>query len=595
MEQVLILHNRPCAARLTNWLTVERVSYGGIALIALGVRLWGLGAVPLGPAEAAQALPAVAAAAGQAPDLTGISPLLYTLQRALFTLFGASDAAARWWPALVGGLSPLLFYALRGRLTRGGALVAAFLWALSPLAVWSGRLAVGDALVPALALALLAAAVWALDGASDAARQRGLVGGAVALGLLLISGSLAYTALLALAAGLLWWPRGAQRLLALAQTQRRSVLAGLLIPLVLGATFFTVTLAGLASVGELLGGWLAGLFPGMGAYTAWELLRRLLLSEPLLLGFGLAGLIWCLRRDAGNYAVYNRFGQWAGIATGLALLLALFGRGRHSLDLTLVVLWLTLLAGPAVARVLRAAWSWRREADPWLLVGLTLALLFSAAFSLPSAVTSSNSLAWRQVYTGIGIGTTLVAALVWLAYGAFGNWRIVARGLPVIPLALGLAWGLSQTTSLSYDRGAWRQSGITREVVAPAAADFREALEQLSALQGGGTREIAVDLAWPVRPDDPLLPVVRWQLRDYPYLRVSAAVPAEPAPLVVTPVEEQPRLSERYSGAEFVLLQRWRQDGIEGFNANLRWVLYREARTPPETLSVLLWVDRTTK
>ncbi len=588
MERVLSLHNHPRAAVLADWLTVERVSYGVMAVAALGLRLWGLGAVPLGPAEAVQAWPAVVAAGGRAPDLAGISPLLYTLQRALFMLFGASDSAARWGPALLGGLAPLLFYALRTRLTRGGALVAACLWALSPLAVWSGRLAVGDAFVPPLTLALLAAIVVALNGASDAARRRGLVAGAVALGLLLISGRLAYTALLALAVGLAWWPGGARRLLAAAQSQRRSVLAGALVTLALGATFFTVNLAGLASAGDLLSGWLGALFSGAGDYSAWDQARRLLLSEPLLLGFGLAGLIWSLRRG-------DRFGQWAGIATGSALLLALLGRGRHPLDLTLVALWLTLLAGPAVARVLRAAWSWRREADPWLLVGLSMALLFSAAISLVSATTSTNNAAWRQVYTGVGIVTALASVLIWLAYGAYGNWRTVARAWPIIPLALGLAWTVSQTAALSYDRGAWRQSAITREVVAPAATDFRAALHQLSALTGSGARETAVDLAWPARSDEPLLPVVRWQLRDFPYLRVSAAVPADPAPIVVTPVEDQPRLSERYSGAEFALLHRWQPDQLEGFSAILRWVLYREARTPPEALKVLLWVDRTTE
>ncbi len=52
-------------------------------------------------------------------SLTGVSPLLFGLQRLLFMFFGAGDAAARFWPALFGGLAPLLFYALRDRLTRG--------------------------------------------------------------------------------------------------------------------------------------------------------------------------------------------------------------------------------------------------------------------------------------------------------------------------------------------------------------------------------------------------------------------------------------------------------------------------------------------
>lgn len=587
MERAITLHNDQRAAALANWLTLERVSYGGIALVALGLRLWDLGWLSLGPVEAAQALPAVAAAAGQAPDLAGVSPLLYTLQRMLFMLFGATDATARWWTAFLGGLSPLLFYALRGRLTRGGALAAAALWALSPLAVWSGRLAVGDALAPVFVLALLAAVVWALD-AEERSSTPTLLLAAVALGLLLSSGSLAYTALLAGAAALLWWPAAARRLAAAVRARPGPVVASLLAALVLGSTFFVVTPAGLASVGELLGAWLAGIAPGVGAYTAWELLRRLLLSEPLLLGFGLAGLIGSIRRG-------DRFAQWAASAAGLALLIALVGRSRAPVDLALVVLWGALVAGPAAARVLSAAWSWRCETDSWLLVGVSLALLCSAAISLPSALASANSLAWRQVYTGVGIATVLVTALIWIAYGAYGNWGTVARALPIVLLVFALAWGLGQMVSLSYERGAWRQSGILHEVPAPAATDFQATLRQLSALQGGGAREIAVDLVWPDGSNNPLAPVVRWHLRNFPYLRVSASVPVDPAPLVITPVEDQPQLSDRYSGAEFVLLRRWRPDELDAANAKLRWVLYREAKTPAESLGVLLWIDRTAK
>ena len=199
---------------LADWLTVERAAYAGIAVLALGLRLYGLGRVPLGPAEAVQALPAWAAAAGQPYDLIGVSPLLFGLQWLLFALFGAGDAVARFWPALAGGLAPLLFYALRDRLTRGGALIGGLLWAVSGIAVFTGRLGLGESLVAPLALALMAAVnIWARQTA--AAEETGATSAgtplrwaAVALGLLLISGPAAYTALLAGLIAALWW-RGA--------------------------------------------------------------------------------------------------------------------------------------------------------------------------------------------------------------------------------------------------------------------------------------------------------------------------------------------------------------------------------------------------
>lgn len=564
---------------VTDWLTVERAAYAGLAIVALGVRLWGLGATALGPEEAAQALPALAAAQGNLPDLAGVSPLLHALQRITFGLFPATDAAARFWPALVGGLSVLLFYALRDRLTPGGALVAAALWALSPLAVWSSRLAVGDAFVPAAALALLAT-INGLAAGRGAARTVALAG--VALAALLLSGPAAYTAIAAGLVALAWWRGSLADLWAQVRAHRRVALVSLLGTLLLGATFFTLTPAGLAAAWSLLGDWLAGLLPGSGEYGAWEQARRLLISEPLLLAFGVVGLIQAWRRG-------DRAGRWLGFAAAVALLPALVGRGRHPLDLVLVTLVLALLAGPAVARVLVAAWSDRRQADTWLLLAFCLAFLFSASIALPSAANPANRADWRSLYIGVGVGTSLLAVLVWLAYGVLGSWDVVARAWPVIPLALGLAWGGGQVAALSYDRGAWRQSAALHEVAATDTVDLQRTLRDLSALHGGGTREAKIDLVWPERQGDPMLPTLRWQLRDYPNLRVAASMPSDPAPLVFTPVAEQPRLADRYSGAEFAVLQRWRPAGFESVQQVLRWLLYRETRTAPEKIRAILW------
>ena len=190
MAQDATVYSPSAPLRAVDWLTVERAGYGIATLIALGVRLYGLAATPLGPAEALQALPAVDAMRGALPDLAGASALLHTFQRITFILFGATDGAARFWPALLAGLTPLLFYFLRRPLTRGGALAAALIWSLSPLGVWSSRVGLGDALVPTFALAFLAVLLlerrgpwwWALVGLTG--------------GLLLATGPNAYTVVL---------------------------------------------------------------------------------------------------------------------------------------------------------------------------------------------------------------------------------------------------------------------------------------------------------------------------------------------------------------------------------------------------------------
>jgi len=592
--------------QIADWLTVERAAYAGIAVLALGLRLYGLGQTPLGPAEVAQALPAWAAAGGQpyaagstvlSGALAGISPLLYSLQRVLFTFFGATDFTARFWPALISGLAPLLFYALRGRLTRGGALAAALMWAISPVAVFAGRQGLGESLVAPLALALLAAlATWGHGDAENIAGapghriapslRLGLV--AAALGLLLISGSGAYTAVLAGLLAAIWWPGSLPALWAQAKAHRREVLIGLLAPLVLGATFLLTVPAGLAAAGDLLAAWLKGWWPVGGDYGAWEVFRRLLISEPWAVGLGIAGLVGALRRK-------DRFGAWAAMAGAVALLVSLFGRGRNPMDLALVVLALALLGGPVVARVLRAIPSWCDQSDPWLLIALSSALLISALFCLPSAWNLSNTTDWRQLYAAVGIATVTLAALVWIVYGVFGSWRTVAQVLPIVALVFGLAWNVGQVTALSYDRGAWRQAAMLDEVPAPDLANLMAVAHNISALNGGGAQDGRVDVAWPERPGDPVLAMLRWQLRDIATVRVDASVPMDPAPIVITPVEDQPSLKDRYSGAEFPVLERWQPVGLGDFNAYLRWVLYREAKTAPETQKVIVWIDRTVK
>ena len=177
----------------------------------------------------------------------------------------------------------------------------------------------------------------------------------------------------------------------------------------------------------------------------------------------------------------------------------------------------------------------------------------------------------------------------------YGTWFAGrARRLigPVVPLVLGLLWSLSQTASLSFEQGAWRQAAALHVLPATDTPDFAATLRDQGAQKGTGAREVRINVAWPERVNDPMLPILRWQLRDFPNARFSGALPAEPAPLVITPVADNARLSQGYRGREFALLQRWAPSGLGDFNAHLRWVLFRAAKTPPEKLNVLLWVEQ---
>ena len=143
-------------ASLVQWLTIERMAYGAIAILALLLRLVGLGNLPMAPGEAAQAMAALGLIGhtGALPA-AGASPLLLSLHSLTFLLTRASESAARVWPALAGVLLVLLAYGLREELGRLGALFAALLLAFSSSLVFWSRSATGESFALLAAMALI--------------------------------------------------------------------------------------------------------------------------------------------------------------------------------------------------------------------------------------------------------------------------------------------------------------------------------------------------------------------------------------------------------------------------------------------------------
>jgi len=150
-----------------NWLTMERAAYIGLLVLALWIRLLHLGERPLDPDEASQALAAWKLANGVDLAQLGLSPLLLSLQYLTFLLTGASDVAARVWPALVGSSMVAMPCAMRKHLGRGGALFASLLLALSPNLVFFSRQSSAYVLVAAASLGLLVCLVNWVQGSGE--------------------------------------------------------------------------------------------------------------------------------------------------------------------------------------------------------------------------------------------------------------------------------------------------------------------------------------------------------------------------------------------------------------------------------------------
>ncbi len=119
-------------------LTVEAALYIMLAIAAFFARFFLLGSVPLNADEARQALAAWNFSRGIPDAFTG-SPFLFASNAVLFALFGATDAAARFFPALFGTALVLTPALLRDYIGRAGALIASALFVFSPSLVLFSR------------------------------------------------------------------------------------------------------------------------------------------------------------------------------------------------------------------------------------------------------------------------------------------------------------------------------------------------------------------------------------------------------------------------------------------------------------------------
>ncbi|HET8626050.1 MAG TPA: flippase activity-associated protein Agl23, partial [Thermomicrobiales bacterium] len=192
---------RPFGGRIT----LEAGLYGLLGLAALATRFYDLGSQALHHDESLHAYFSWLYYVGQGyhhdPLMHG--PLLFHLTALVYFLFGASDATARYAPALFGAATVLLPWLLQRELGRWGAVTASLMLLVSPSFLYFGRFERHDvysafftllcfcALVryvraPRPGWALLGAAAWALlfTNKEDVFIVTAIFGSALALALL---------------------------------------------------------------------------------------------------------------------------------------------------------------------------------------------------------------------------------------------------------------------------------------------------------------------------------------------------------------------------------------------------------------------------
>ncbi len=511
-----------------------------ILVVALAVRGWGLGAVPLGATEADIARRAWEAAHGLHPA-TGPGGWLTAWDAALFFVFGATDGWARAWPALAGGLFPLLALAWQPLWGPRRARGVAVLWAVAPAAVAAARLAWG----PALAIAFTWGA-WLLY-------RRGALPWALLLALFAVgagpAGGWAGLALLWLG-----WatPRPATSGRAAAWWAAAGVFG-------LTATAFLRYPAGL---GGGAGGWLAwwqGWWAG-GGVSPWA---GLLYLAPGLAWAG-AGLVLQPPRTRQERAL---------VSLALVLLtLWLLYPARQAADLA----WVSVALAPwAVLPWLAAARAWQQSARTQV-AGVTAALSILSWFAwlMQGLAETGHIPPWLQglLLVLAGLIAVLLTVLSWNAIGP-ANTRL-AVGLTGLVLS-SLWWGVSL-------RHAWAAAAADefwqRD---PVAADVRSLEHALQfwgeRLAAGSARDLPGVLLHPH-------PTLLWiRDRSFPGLAVRQALMPEERPLVLLADEDAP--AGEYRGQAYRLREA---PSLTTAAAWRQWFLFHLPTQPRER--VVLWI-----
>jgi len=141
-----------------NW---ELVAYIAIFILAVVLRFWDLGTRVLHHDESIHAVQSwrIYTGAGYWHDPVYHGQFLYYANALIYFILGASDYTARVAPALAGTVLVFLPRLLRDRLGRSGALIASLLLAVSPSVLYYSRSLRHD-IYAAVATVMLAIALW---------------------------------------------------------------------------------------------------------------------------------------------------------------------------------------------------------------------------------------------------------------------------------------------------------------------------------------------------------------------------------------------------------------------------------------------------
>ena len=573
-------------ANVAGWITVEVVLYAIIVIAAGALRLINLAAAPLSAHEAEQAL----AAFNGAVLPSGGSPVLYSLNQVLFGLFGTSigDAGARLGTALIGTIMVLMPALYRKHIGRIGALAAMLMLAISPTMTFAARTLDGQIVTAACGLAAVGLGLRYFE----SHQRRDLIGLAIVVGLGLTSGSGLVTLIIVISIGSLivyrWSASEADRATVRQVREQSDQLRTAAMcggaAFLLASTVMLLRPSAIGGVPESISAWLAA-WRGSDTVGVLQLFQIMLIDEPLIVWFGLAGIVYAIIRGHGLSIVLS---VWS---IG-ALLITLLQPGRQPIDLVLALTPLALLGGQVVQTASTALiehGAWQIEGAVWLIVAPLTGYL---AVSLGAYASGRNLIGNAQIlgqtlnpmtsFVVLLVMLTLIVGAVFaLAIGIRATLRAGAVAAWVIfaVISLSNAWSATQLHASDPRELLWNPTTVTTDVRAVV-----QAVEAASVRTTGNLHQAAVTIAL-----SPVDPVIAWYLRDFKDVR-WAAVPDAQTPIAITPFGVQlPAEQGGYIGAKFVTRVTWSPAQLTDADL-LRWWLYRETDQPIPLQTLIVWV-----
>jgi uncharacterized protein (TIGR03663 family) len=578
-------------------ITVEITLYAAFAFLAFFIRFFLLGNVPLDPNEARQALASWDFARGIPDAFTG-SPLLFAGNAIFFALFGATDTAARFLPALFGSALVLAPALVRNYIGRVGALIASALFVFSPSLVLFSREVNGAVIAMTCSLAALAFAWRYLDKHTPG----DLYFAAASLALALLAAREVWTFVLAALVFLLLARLRREDWSIVQADARRAALVFALVFLGV-STVFLLHRDGVGAAFDLFGAWLNGLPIGGSPFDP---LRLLVLYNPIVLFFGAVAVIdvvFLARETKWSDSPLISLAFWAVIA----FVVYTIGADKTPARVVAIVVPLTLIAAwfigawlEGLVEAIHAAPEAKQmlltQEAPVLFLAFALAgflFLVIAEFALRGGVAIGDIVAADFGAAGnaaIGFNLAVIAALIVVAFLAIAFLGITTLGVArtrnvgvVFVLIVFSMWMFRQSMMLNFTLAPNVQEWLQPSAAAPNLRDLVADIKDASRWRANDTYSIAIAV------DDSLGAQIGWYLRDF---RSARFVPH----LTAAEGDQALLLPSGAPGPAGWIGQHYDLEFTRGADQGslLSWLIYRDVGSVDASEAVL-WLPKPTQ